>query len=114
MNQEDQSSQITLPEPIAGHSNNGYRVRIGEVGSDKFRCSEDFYLLSSVDASVLGEAGGPTMTVVSPNAGAMAVAGEIYTVEVSFFFSFARGPFVESHLEKDKNKQGLMFVHVIA
>lgn len=83
MKQEDQSSQITLPEPVAGHSNNGYRMRIAEVGTDKFRCSEDFYLMASADAPALGELGGPSMAVVSPDAGAMAVAGEVYTVEVS-------------------------------
>eukprot|EP00752_Nemacystus_decipiens_P006737 g6056.t1 len=80
MSQEDRSSQITLPEPVAGHSNNGYRVRIAEVGTDNFRCSEDFYLMASADAPAPGEPGGPTMAVVSPNAGDMAVAGEVYTV----------------------------------
>lgn len=86
MMQEDLSSEITLPEPVAGHSNNGYRMRIGEVGTDKFRCSEDFYLMGSVDAPAPGELGGPTMAVVSPDKGAMALAGEVYTVEVSFLF----------------------------
>lgn len=83
MAQDDMSSQVTLPEPVAGHSNNGYRVRIAEVGTDKFRCSEDFYLVSSADALDFGEPGGPTMTVVAPQADALAVAGEMYTVEVS-------------------------------
>lgn len=91
MQQEDQSSQIMLPEPVAGHSNNGYRVRIAEVGTEKFRCSEDFYLMASADAPVAGEPGGPTMAVISPDAGSMAVAGEVYTVEVSFVRDAMRG-----------------------
>lgn len=54
------------------------------MGTEKFRCSEDFYLMASADAPAPGEPGGPAMAVVSPDKGAMAVAGEIYTVEVSF------------------------------
>lgn len=80
MNQDDLMSQVTLPEPVAGHSDNGYRVRIGKIGTETFRCSEDFYLMSSGDANELG---GPTMEVVAPSAGALAVAGAVYTVEVS-------------------------------
>lgn len=88
MKQDDLSSEITLPEPVAGHSNNGYRMRIAEVGTEKFRCSEDFYLMGSADALAPGEAGGPSMAVISPDKGAMAVAGEIYTVEVRMMFFF--------------------------
>lgn len=80
MNQDDLMSQVTLPEPVAGDSGNGYRVRIGKVGTETFRCSEDFYLMSSADASELG---GSTMEVVAPSAGALAVAGAVYTVEVN-------------------------------
>ncbi|CAN0176837.1 unnamed protein product [Ectocarpus sp. 6 AP-2014] len=84
MNQDDQSSQVTFPEPVAGHSNNGYRVRISEVGTDNFRCSEDFYLVASTDVLEFGEPGGPTMEVVAPEANALAVAGETYTVEFDY------------------------------
>lgn len=82
MNQEDQASQVMLPEPVAGHSNNGYRIRIAEVGTETFRCSGDFYLLSSSDAALPGELGGATIEVVAPTAGSLAFAGEVYTVEV--------------------------------
>eukprot|EP00903_Cladosiphon_okamuranus_P010794 g10199.t1 len=84
MTQDDQSSQITLPEPVAQHSNNGYRIRIAEVGTDKFRCSEDFYLMASADAPAAGQPGGPSMAVIAPDAGAMAVAGEVYTIEFDY------------------------------
>ncbi|CAM9687168.1 unnamed protein product [Ectocarpus sp. 8 AP-2014] len=84
MIQDDQSSQVTFPEPVAGHSNNGYRVRISEVGTDNFRCSEDFYLVASADVLEFGEPGGPTMEVVAPEANALAVAGETYTVEFDY------------------------------
>lgn len=92
MKQDDQASQVVLPEPIAGHSNNGYRMRISEVGTEKFRCSDDFYLMASADAPAQGEPGGPMIEVVSPDAGAMAVAGEVYTVEVRFVCDVRGGP----------------------
>ena len=77
-----------MPEPIAGNSGDGYRVRITEVGTDKFRCSQDFYLMSSVDAALLGAAGGATMDVVVPTSDSIAVAGEEYTVEVGWGLIF--------------------------
>lgn len=82
MSQADQSSQVTFPEPLGGRSNDGYRIRIAEVGSETYRCSDDFYLMSSADAPAAGEEGGPSMEVVAPTADALAIAGEIYTVEV--------------------------------
>lgn len=90
MNQDDLMSQVTLPEPIDGHSNSGYRVRIGKVGTETFRCSDEFYLMSSADASDLD---GPTMEVVAPSSGALAVAGAVYTVQVSQSSSRRRKPF---------------------
>lgn len=82
-NQADMSSLVTLPEPINGHSNNGYRMRISEVGAeDNFRCSEDFYLMASADADAPGQPNGPTLEVLEPSEDSMAVAGETYTVEV--------------------------------
>ena len=82
-----------MPEPIAAYagdggglrtSQGGYRVRIQEVGTETFRCSADFYLMSSDDAAVLGTDGGASLDVVAPNANSMAVAGEEYTVEVGW------------------------------
>ncbi|CAB1111076.1 unnamed protein product [Ectocarpus sp. CCAP 1310/34] len=84
MSQADQSSQVTFPEPLGGRSNEGYRIRIAEVGSDTYRCSDDFYLMSSADAPAAGEEGGPTIEVVAPTADALAIAGEIYTVEFDY------------------------------
>ena len=64
--QEDSTAEVVMPEPIAGNSGDGYRVRIAEVGTDNFRCSQDFCLVSSADAALVGVAGGATMDVVVP------------------------------------------------
>ena len=61
---------------------------LSEVGTDKFRCSQDFYLMSSADAALLGVAGGATMDVVVPTSDSIAVAGEEYTVEVGWGLIF--------------------------
>ena len=74
-----------MPEPIVEYSGGGYRVRIAEVGTDRSRCSDNFYLISSADAALAGAAGGASLEVVAPNSDSMAVAGEEYTVEVSYF-----------------------------
>lgn len=75
-----------MPEPIAGVSGDGYRVRVAEVnGTDRATCSDDFYLVSSSDAPNVGESGGPSMVVVEPSSEAVAIAGDTYTVEVSVF-----------------------------
>ena len=79
--------QVTLPQPIEGNSNNGYRIRISEVGTEKARCSDDFFLMATADVPAAGEAGGPTMTVISPDDGALAEAGGTYTVEVGIFLT---------------------------
>ncbi len=52
------------------------------MGSELSRCSEDFYLLSSADAPGVGEQGGPSMAVISPDADSLAEVGGTYTVEV--------------------------------
>lgn len=72
-----------MPEPLAGISGDGYRVRIIEVGTENYRCSSDFYLMSTADAPGPGEMGGPSLVVIEPNAQSVAVAGDAYTVEVS-------------------------------
>ncbi|CAN0212948.1 unnamed protein product [Ascophyllum nodosum] len=91
--QEDGTAEVVMPEPIAAYagdggglrtSQGGYRVRIQEVGTETFRCSADFYLMSSDDAAVLGTDGGASLDVVAPNANSMAVAGEEYTVEFDY------------------------------
>ncbi|CAN0146176.1 unnamed protein product [Scytosiphon promiscuus] len=84
MEQDDQASQVVLPEPIAGYSDSGYRIRIAEVDTETFRCSDDFYLMSSADAAATGEVGGPTIEVIAPSAGSVAFAGEVYTVEFDY------------------------------
>lgn len=71
-----------MPEPLAHHSGDGYRVRIVEVGTEEYRCSDDFYLMDSGDAPVAGEAGGGYIEVLSPTSHSVAMAGETYTVEV--------------------------------
>lgn len=73
-----------MPEPLDGVSSNGYRVRLAQVGygSERIRCSEDFYLVSSQDVPLPGNTGGPSMAVVSPTADSIAVAGNEYTIEV--------------------------------
>lgn len=75
---------MTFPEPMNGISGNGYRVRIAEVGGglDKVRCSDDFYIVSTMDMSMQGGPGGPSMWVVSPTEESVAIAGGEYTVEV--------------------------------
>ena len=83
---------MTLPQPIKGYSNNGYRIRISEVGTEKARCSDDFYLMATADVPAVGEAGGPTMAVISPDEGSLAEAGGTYTVEVSLFLTFYSSP----------------------
>ncbi|CAM9883384.1 unnamed protein product [Scytosiphon promiscuus] len=90
MEQEDQASQVVLPEPVGGYSDSGYRIRITEVGTETFRCSDDFYLVASADAAGPGEPGGPTMEVVAPSAGSLAFAGEVYTVEFDYDNGFGQ------------------------
>lgn len=69
--------EVVMPEPII--PGNGYRVRISRVGDGEARCSGDFYLMPSEDA--LGSP--PSISILSPTADSVALAGEEYTVEVS-------------------------------
>lgn len=84
--QQDGHYDVTMSNPTGGYSGDGYRVRIAQVGTDRVRCSDDFYLVSSEDVPGPGEEGGPVMLVVEPSANAIAVAGDMYTVEVSNLF----------------------------
>lgn len=84
------NAEVTFPEPLNGISSSGYRVRITEVGGGPldFACSEDFVLRSSYESQhTVGEEwvlGDPSIMVVSPFEGSVALAGEPYTVEVSY------------------------------
>lgn len=81
----DAGYDVTMPEPLGDVSGSGYRVRISEVGGDpeSVVCSDDFYLMSSVEAQFVAGLGDPKIKVVSPNAESVAFAGREYTVEVS-------------------------------
>lgn len=82
----DGAYEALMPEPLDGVSSNGYRVRLAQVGygSERIRCSEDFYLVSSQDVPLPGNTGGPSMAVVSPTADSIAVAGNEYTIEFDY------------------------------
>lgn len=82
-----------MPEPLAGASGDGYRVRISEVGTENSRCSSEFYLVASADAPGPGEMGGPSIVVIEPNANSIAVAGEAYTVEVKLYIIHTKSCF---------------------
>lgn len=83
----DGGYDVVLPEPLGGKSGNGYRIRIAEVGGgwENVRCSDDFYLMASVDKPIAGEVGGPSIAVLSPTKHSVAFAGGEYTIEVSIF-----------------------------
>lgn len=66
-----------MPDPIV--SGDGYHVRIAEVGADRARCSDSFYLITPSEAD---EWARPWIMVVSPTSDSVALAGEEYTVEV--------------------------------
>lgn len=66
--------------------------------------------MASADAPVAGQPGGPSMAVVSPDAGSLAVAGEVYTVEVSFFFFFLCAIGVRGECWQVLASVGLFFV----
>lgn len=84
------NAEVTFPEPLNDMTSSGYRVRVTEVGGGPldFACSEDFILQSSHEAQhAVGEEwvlGDPSILVVSPFEGAVALAGDTYTVEVSY------------------------------
>lgn len=72
--------EVEMPAPLEGVSTYGYRVRISEVGvgEEGIRCSERFYLLNDGDDTVFR-----SVSVESPTADDVLVAGGNYTVEVS-------------------------------
>lgn len=80
--QEEGGYDVTMPEPLAFVSGDGYKLRISEVGSGRVECSDDFYLMSTEDSLLPGEPGPATIDVLSPTKEDVAVAGEEYTVEV--------------------------------
>lgn len=56
---QDADGGVTMPESLGGMSGDGYRMRTTQVGGlDKVLCSEDFNLMASEDAPVVGEVGG--------------------------------------------------------
>lgn len=59
-------------------------MRIAEIGGgvDSIRCSDDFYLVSSVDVPMFGQDGGPSIEVVAPTKESVAISGVEYTIEV--------------------------------
>ena len=80
---------IVMPEPMSGTSGSGYKVRVMDVDDESsVDCSDDFYLLASEEAPVVGDMDGPSLVVTSPEEGDMAYAGEEYTVEVSILLFF--------------------------
>lgn len=61
------------------------QVRVVDVDDEEDGdCSDEFYLLASDEAPMVGDSDGPRLTVTSPGEGDMAVAGDEYTIEVSF------------------------------
>lgn len=77
-------SDVIFPEPVGDISGTGYRVRITEVGGGDSACSDEFYLMSSSDADFMEDWGDPFIAVVSPTKYSVAVAGQDFTVEVSY------------------------------
>ncbi|CAM9309180.1 unnamed protein product [Sphacelaria rigidula] len=72
--------EVLMPEPLDGVSSNGYRVRISQIGLDeeRVRCSDDFYLKAS------GDSVSQSMSVVTPTADSIAIAGNEYTIEFDY------------------------------
>lgn len=69
--------EVLMPLPLDDVSSYGYRVRIYQIGGDEqVRDSESFRLVPPPDTS------DRNITVVSPDADAVGVAGEQYTVKV--------------------------------
>lgn len=65
------------------------QVRVADVdGPQDADCSDEFYLMTSAEAPVVGGPDAPYLMVTSPSTGDMAQAGAEYTVEVSFLLCF--------------------------
>lgn len=82
--------EVYMPEPLAGLSGHGYRVRISQVdgGPNAFAFSDNFYLSSLTDAILIESfyLGTPSIAVVSPMKDSVAIAGKELTVEVGICF----------------------------
>ncbi|CAM9846776.1 unnamed protein product, partial [Hapterophycus canaliculatus] len=58
---------VVLPEPLMGTSGSGYKVRVMDVDDpEEEDCSDEFYLMASVEAPETGEPEGPYLFVTSP------------------------------------------------
>eukprot|EP00752_Nemacystus_decipiens_P013419 g11882.t1 len=72
---------IVMPEPEMGTSGDMYKVRVANADDeDDSDCSDEFSLLASADAPVVGDEG-YYLDVTSPSAGDVALAGSEYTIE---------------------------------
>ncbi|CAM9225437.1 unnamed protein product [Ascophyllum nodosum] len=73
---------VVMPEPRSGTSNAGYKIRVTDINDEEsVDCSEPFTLLPSAETTTVGEVDEPTLVVISPMYGDMAVACMEYTVE---------------------------------
>lgn len=73
---------VDMPEPMAGKSGSGYKIRVMDVNDEsESDCSDEFELIESEEAE---EEIGDTayLVVTSPEEGDLAMAGGEYTVEV--------------------------------
>ncbi|CAM9425643.1 unnamed protein product, partial [Laminaria digitata] len=76
---------VVMPEPIGGVSGSGYKVRVMDVADEtNVDCSAEFVLVASDEAPSVGDANGPSLFVISPEDGDMALAGGEYTVEFDY------------------------------
>lgn len=71
-----------MPEPMAGKSGSGYKIRVMDIDDEsESDCSDEFELLESEEADeIIGD--GAYLVVTSPEEGDLALAGGEYTVEV--------------------------------
>ncbi|CAM9225588.1 unnamed protein product [Ascophyllum nodosum] len=73
---------VVMPEPKSGTSNTGYKIRVTDINDEESAdCSEPFTLLPSAETTTVGEVNEPTLVVISPMYGDMAVVCMEYTVE---------------------------------
>lgn len=76
---------VVMPEPMYGTEGAGYKVRVMDVDDEtEVDCSDEFYLMASEDAPEVGDDDEPTLVVTSPEDGDVAMAGETYTILVSY------------------------------
>ncbi|CAM9226123.1 unnamed protein product [Ascophyllum nodosum] len=80
----DGDYDVVMPEPLMGTSS-GYKVRVMDVNDESdVDCSDEFYLLASEEAPMVGDEDGPSLVVTSPEEGDIAMAGGEYTVEFDY------------------------------